>query len=111
MCSDPESRQDRHTGYVRTEWTVRDDVRTKLRSSFKRLLVEYKYPPDKQPEAIRSDAGCDFCVTVAACQSARFVCARLLTSSLPPWVTLAVSSSGSAHMYTYSPTRRPNRRT
>jgi hypothetical protein len=32
---------------------VRDDVRAKLRSSTKRLLVKHKYPPDKQPEAIR----------------------------------------------------------
>lgn len=38
---------------VKTDWTVRDDVRAKLRSSIKRLLVKYKYPPDKQPEAIR----------------------------------------------------------
>ncbi len=38
---------------VRTDWTVRDDVRAKLRSSIKRLLVKYKYPPDKQPEAIK----------------------------------------------------------
>jgi len=38
---------------VKTDWTVRDDVRAKLRSSVKRLLVKYKYPPDKQPEAIR----------------------------------------------------------
>lgn len=37
---------------VRTDWTVRDDVRAKLRQSIKRLLVKYKYPPDKQPEAI-----------------------------------------------------------
>jgi type I restriction enzyme, R subunit len=37
----------------KTDWTVRDDVRAKLRSSIKRLLVKYKYPPDKQPEAIR----------------------------------------------------------
>ncbi|MGP4019136.1 type I restriction enzyme endonuclease domain-containing protein [Saccharopolyspora sp. 5N708] len=36
-----------------TDWTVRDDVRAKLRSSIKRLLVKYKYPPDKQPETIR----------------------------------------------------------
>ncbi|OCH78791.1 type I restriction endonuclease subunit R [Gordonia sp. UCD-TK1] len=34
------------------DWTVRDDVRAKLRSSIKRLLVKYKYPPDKQPAAI-----------------------------------------------------------
>jgi type I restriction enzyme, R subunit len=38
---------------VRTDWTVRDDVRAKLRSSIKRLLVKYKYPPDKQPDAIK----------------------------------------------------------
>lgn len=37
---------------VRTDWTVRDDVRAKLRSSIKRLLVKYKYPPDRQPGAI-----------------------------------------------------------
>lgn len=34
------------------DWTVRDDVRAKLRAQVKRLLVRYKYPPDKQPEAI-----------------------------------------------------------
>ena len=38
---------------VRTDWTVRDDVRAKLRSSIKRLLVKYKYPPNQQPEAIK----------------------------------------------------------
>lgn len=38
---------------IKTDWTVRDDVRAKLRSSIKRLLVKYKCPPDKQPEAIR----------------------------------------------------------
>ncbi|WP_306231935.1 type I restriction endonuclease subunit R [Agrococcus beijingensis] len=38
---------------VRTDWTVRDDVRAKLRSSIKRLLVKHGYPPDRQPEAIR----------------------------------------------------------
>ncbi len=38
---------------IKTDWTVRDDVRAKLRSSIKRLLVKYKYPPDKQPKAIR----------------------------------------------------------
>lgn len=32
---------------VMTDWTVRDDVRAKLRSSIKRLLVRYKYAPDK----------------------------------------------------------------
>lgn len=38
---------------VRTDWTVRDDVRAKLRSSIKRLLVKFGYPPDRQPEAIK----------------------------------------------------------
>jgi type I restriction enzyme R subunit len=39
---------------VRTDWTVRDDVRAKLRSSIKRLLVKHRYPPDKQPAAIKT---------------------------------------------------------
>lgn len=38
---------------VKTDWTVRDDVRAKLRSSIRRLLVKYKYPPDTQPAAIQ----------------------------------------------------------
>jgi type I restriction enzyme, R subunit len=38
---------------TKIDWTVRDDVRAKLRSSIKRLLVKYKYPPDKQPAAIK----------------------------------------------------------
>lgn len=38
---------------VKTDWTDRDDVRAKLRSQVKRLLVKRKYPPDKQPGAIR----------------------------------------------------------
>ncbi len=38
---------------VRTDWTVRDDVRATLRSSIKRLLVKYRYPPDQQPGAIK----------------------------------------------------------
>lgn len=38
---------------VRTDWTVRDDVRAKLRSSIRRLLVKHGYPPDKQPAAIK----------------------------------------------------------
>jgi type I restriction enzyme R subunit len=38
---------------VKTDWRVRDDVRAKLRSQIKRLLVKHHYPPDKQPEAIR----------------------------------------------------------
>jgi type I restriction enzyme R subunit len=38
---------------VRTDWTVRADVKAKLRSSIKRLLVLKNYPPDKQPQAIK----------------------------------------------------------
>ncbi|WP_448073846.1 type I restriction endonuclease subunit R [Georgenia yuyongxinii] len=38
---------------VRTDWTVREDVKAKLRSSIKRLLATHRYPPDKQPEAIK----------------------------------------------------------
>jgi type I restriction enzyme, R subunit len=38
---------------TRTDWTVREDVRAKLRSSVKRLLIKNGYPPDKQPEAIK----------------------------------------------------------
>ena len=38
---------------VKTDWTVRDDVRAKLRSSIKRLLIKYRYPPDKQAGAVK----------------------------------------------------------
>lgn len=38
---------------VKTDWTVRDDVRAKLRSSIKRLLTRYNYPPDDQPAAVK----------------------------------------------------------
>ena len=38
---------------TKTDWTVRDDVRAKLRASIKRLLVLHRYPPDQQAEAIR----------------------------------------------------------
>jgi hypothetical protein len=38
---------------IKTDWTVRDDVKAKLRSSIKRLLVKYDYPPDRQPAAIK----------------------------------------------------------
>lgn len=38
---------------TKTDWTVRDDVKAKLRSTIKRLLIKHRYPPDKQPEAIR----------------------------------------------------------
>lgn len=38
---------------IRTDWTVREDVRAKLRTSIKRLLIKYGYPPDEQPRAIK----------------------------------------------------------
>lgn len=38
---------------VRTDWTVREDVRAKLRSSVKRLLAIHGYPPDRQPAATK----------------------------------------------------------
>ena len=38
---------------IRTDWTVRDDVRAKLRTSIKRLLVKHGYPPDQQVGAIQ----------------------------------------------------------
>lgn len=38
---------------TRTDWRVRADIQAKLRSSVKRLLRKYKYPPDKQPSAVK----------------------------------------------------------
>jgi hypothetical protein len=38
---------------LRSDWTARHDVRAKVRSSIKRLLVRFGYPPDKQPDAIK----------------------------------------------------------
>lgn len=38
---------------VKTDWTVREDVKAKLRSQIKRLLTKHGYPPDKQPAAIK----------------------------------------------------------
>lgn len=37
---------------TRTDWTVREDVKAKLRASVKRLLRKHGYPPNQQPEAI-----------------------------------------------------------
>jgi len=37
---------------VSVDWSVRDSVRAKLRLMVKRILRKYKYPPDKQEEAI-----------------------------------------------------------
>lgn len=38
---------------VRTDWTVRDDVRASLRAKIKRLLRKYKYPPDQAEGAVK----------------------------------------------------------
>lgn len=37
---------------ARTDWTVRDDVRAKLRRSIKTLLRKHGYPPEKRNEAV-----------------------------------------------------------
>jgi len=37
---------------TQVDWQVRESVRAKLRNLVRRLLRKYKYPPDKQPEAI-----------------------------------------------------------
>ncbi|CAM2790504.1 type I restriction endonuclease subunit R [Prescottella defluvii] len=36
-----------------TDWTVREDVKARLRSQIKRLLTRHGYPPDRQPDAIK----------------------------------------------------------
>lgn len=38
---------------VKTDWTVRDDVRASLRAKIRRLLRKYKYPPDQAEGAVR----------------------------------------------------------
>ncbi|MDN5746316.1 MAG: DUF3387 domain-containing protein [Nocardioidaceae bacterium] len=38
---------------IRTDWTVREDVRAKMRTTIKRLLIKYGYPPDQQAGAIK----------------------------------------------------------
>ena len=38
---------------VRTDWTIRDDVRASLRAKIKRLLRRYKYPPDQSETAVK----------------------------------------------------------
>ena len=35
------------------DWTLKESVRAKMRSKIKRLLARYKYPPDKQEEAVK----------------------------------------------------------
>lgn len=38
---------------VTTDWVARDDVRAKIRSTIKRLLAKYGYPPDAEADAIK----------------------------------------------------------
>uniref|UniRef100_UPI0026282FE2 type I restriction endonuclease subunit R n=1 Tax=Micropruina sp. TaxID=2737536 RepID=UPI0026282FE2 len=38
---------------VKTDWTVRDDVRASLRAKIRRLLRKYKYPPDQGEAAVK----------------------------------------------------------
>ena len=34
------------------DWTLKESVRARMRSRIKRLLTKYKYPPDKQEQAV-----------------------------------------------------------
>ena len=36
------------------DWNLRESVRAKMRVKIKRLLKKYKYPPDKQPKAVKT---------------------------------------------------------
>ena len=38
---------------VSVDWSVRDNVRAKLRLMVKRILRKYKYPPSRQEEAVQ----------------------------------------------------------
>jgi type I restriction enzyme R subunit len=38
---------------ISVDWSVRDNVRAKLRLMVKRILRKYKYPPDRQEEAVK----------------------------------------------------------
>lgn len=35
------------------DWTLKESVRTRMRSKIKRLLTRYRYPPDQQEEAVK----------------------------------------------------------
>lgn len=39
---------------ITIDWTVRESVRAKMRVMVKRILRKYKYPPDKQEQAIKT---------------------------------------------------------
>jgi type I restriction enzyme R subunit len=36
---------------AKTDWSVKEQVRAKLRATIKRLLLRYGYPPDREPAA------------------------------------------------------------
>ncbi|PFG20662.1 type I restriction endonuclease subunit R [Serinibacter salmoneus] len=38
---------------AKTDWSQREDVKARLRSSVKRLLAKHRYPPDQQPAAVQ----------------------------------------------------------
>lgn len=38
---------------VTVDWSVRESVRASLRLMVKRILRKYKYPPDRQEEAVQ----------------------------------------------------------
>jgi type I restriction enzyme R subunit len=39
---------------VTIDWTVKENVKAKMRVMVKRILMRYGYPPDKQPLAVRT---------------------------------------------------------
>ena len=36
------------------DWTVKENVKAKMRVMVKRILIKYNYPPDKQPQAVKT---------------------------------------------------------
>jgi len=39
---------------ITIDWTVRENVRAKMRVMIKRILRKYNYPPDKQEKATQT---------------------------------------------------------
>ena len=39
---------------VTIDWTVKENVKAKMRVMVKRILIKYNYPPDKQPQAVKT---------------------------------------------------------
>jgi len=39
---------------VTIDWTVKENVKAKMRVMVKRILIKYNYPPDKQPHAVKT---------------------------------------------------------